>query len=108
MRDDVLDVLKLVVEGRILGRDWHKWRQDNETYLRSVLSPGSFLRLKFHPLEEAKAILGSRQVPFAASDSLEWLDIDSKSGKCRFCGEKLRHSADGRAWCPAGCFRLMT
>ena len=107
-QDDVIEVLKSLVEGRIVGGEWHKWRQTNETRLKSVLSPGSFLRLKFHPLKEAKSILEKLQVSFQASDLLEWLDSDSKSGKCRFCGEKIVRAGPGWAWCPKGCFHLMT
>ncbi|HLN26946.1 MAG TPA: hypothetical protein VK395_04335 [Gemmataceae bacterium] len=107
MREDVIDFLKSLLEGRLQGSEWHEWLQVNDPYLRENLSPGSFLRLKFHPLAEAKSILEEKEVAFDASDSLEWLDIDSRSGRCRYCGEQLDHNKAGWTWYPKGCFRLM-
>jgi hypothetical protein len=108
MRQDVLDFLRAVVEGRSPGEDWQNWFRLNEQYFQRVLSRGRFLRLKFHPLTEAKSILTQYSVPFEASEAFEWLDSFSTSDRCRICGETLMHNAGGWAWCPKGCFVLMT
>ena len=107
MRNEVVEFLKAVVEGRDAGYKWHQWLTANTVYLKSVLSAGSYLRLKFYPLSEAKRILAEQGISYDESDRFEWLSSSSTSGRCRYCGEPVERSKAGAAWCPKGCFRLM-
>lgn len=105
---EILVFLKSVVEGDDAGFAWHQWIARNELLLEDLLSPGEFLRLKFHPLSEAAQILETRAVSFLKSDRFEWLDIDSQSGRCRNCGETIIRFKGGGATCPNKCFTILT
>jgi hypothetical protein len=106
--DDCLSFLKAVVEGHDDGLKWHHWFASNEPDLRRRLSPGSYLRLRLHPLVEAKRLLREWDVPFTESKRFEWLDPDSKSGKCRYCGQVIEGFKGGGGQCPNGCYTLRT
>lgn len=104
---DIFAFLKSLIEGEDVGYSWHQWLASNDRDLKRLLSPGSLLRLKFHPLSEAELVLKQHGITYRRSDKFEWLDVDSTAGKCRYCGETIQHDNAGGAWCPKGCFTLM-
>jgi hypothetical protein len=103
MERELIQFLKAVTEGHDAGCDWHRWFAENEVQLRQSLSRGSFLRLKFHPLVEAQAILQQLGVPFEPSERFHWLPVDVVDERCRVCGERIQRSRNGSFWCPNGC-----
>lgn len=105
MDHELIEFLKTVAEGDDAGSDWHRWFAENEARLRRTLSRGSFLRLTFHPLAEAKAILQQRGVSFEPSNRFDWLPADVADGCCRVCGEPIQRSRNGSFWCPNRCIK---
>lgn len=105
MESHLIEFLKAVVEGQDAGSNWHRWFAEHEQELKLALSPGSFLRLKFHPLTEAQAILRQQGVAFEASERFEWLPSYVVDGKCCFCGATIPPPGRfGRPGCPNRCF----
>ena len=104
----LVEFLKAVAEGKDAGANWHRWFAKHEPELGRALPRGSFLRLNFHPLNEAKAILQQQGIPFEASERFHWLPGYVVDGKCCVCGEQIERRRSGSFWCPNGCFpRLM-
>jgi hypothetical protein len=107
-KPELLKVLKKIVEGDDLPIAWHLWLEANEGLLTVWLTRSANLRLKKNPLIESQEILRLCGILFEHSDRYEWLASDSKSGRCRYCGQPIQRSKGGSACCPRGCFTLRT
>jgi len=98
------------IEGKPNLPHWRKWCEEHEPTLERSFARGRFLRLKYHPMTEIPRILEECGIKFVRSEEYEWIDDDSKSGRCRYCGSPVRRERHGDSWtwCPNGCFYLET
>lgn len=101
--------LKAVIEGHPGLPHWKQWLDEHGDALGRLFSPGQMLRLRYHPMKEIPRILREHSIEFVQSDTFEWLDSDSTSGRCRECGSPLQRAGGvggGRVWCAQGCMSL--
>jgi hypothetical protein len=100
--------LKNVIEGKPDLPRWRRWFEEHKRALEQVLTPGQLLRLKHRPMTEIPAILKERGISFVPSETYEWIDVRSNSGRCRDCGALVQTERCGDlwVWCPNGCFEL--
>jgi hypothetical protein len=101
-----IEHLKDVIEGKPDLPRWRDWFDKHKPTLEQVFAPGQILRLRYHPMTEIPKILQEHGVPFVPSDVYEWIDDDSRSGRCRHCGAFVQTERCGDTWirCPNGCF----
>jgi hypothetical protein len=100
-----IEHLKAVIEGKPDLPSWRQWFEEHKLALAGIFTRGQLLRLRHHPMTEIPKILQEQQVSFVSSDVYEWIDDDSKSGRCRYCGAFLQTERWGDTWilCPNGC-----
>ena len=105
MSPALLEYLTALAEGRPGIPNWHDWRREHDQELQECLTRTEYLRIKFYPLAETRAMLRKLDVQHGASDEYAWLD--GLPDRCRYCGAETVSTGGGGSYCPQGCYRLM-